>query len=132
MSDHQHLHAAFGTSNTAGYPKQSESQQRSGNTLTSFFNETMAFTKNSLGLPHVNPNAVSNNKIVEDFPTRSTWEYQPGNRSFIYIKPEYEPNITLNTADTDTQPINVRLLESYKQALVDTEIRRQQGVNYTP
>jgi hypothetical protein len=70
--------------------------------------------------------------LVESFPIRSTWKYQPGNRSFIKQMPIYYPQNDLNHAETNTQPINVRLIDSYLQAVEDTRIRKQLGVDYTP
>lgn len=135
MSNNHFLFSAFqDLEDSVNLTGSSGNARSSGSSFTNMLSSAglRGGTSISNGLPSVNPNAVDNNRLVESFPNRSTWKYQPGNRSFIKQMPIYYPQNHLNHSETNTQPINVRLIDSYLQAVEDTRIRKQMGVDYTP
>lgn len=124
----QHFLAEAFNNDTTGFGDKQEK-----NSLSSYFtsSDTVGI-HNQLGMPSINPNAKDSNEIIGDFPLAPKWEYQPGNRKFIQIPILYKPSTNLRPDDTLSQPINVRLIESYKQAIIDSQIRKELGVDYTP
>ena len=82
-------------------------------------------------LPRVNPNAVPNARIIENTYQWSNYKCQDGNRPFVKRPTTETINVSTSTG-THGIPLNPRLFEEYNQAVKETALRKQFGVNYNP
>lgn len=83
-------------------------------------------------LPAVNPNAIPNNRIIANTYQAPKFQYQDGNRPFVEVSNTVPVQKTVFESNAHTIPINPRLVDEYKQAVMETTMRRSYGVNYNP